>query len=79
MIKIAVAATLAAIVVADAAFVPASTGTDATVERPRGLKGDRLPVRAPHQMPNAGCADAAWPYYPAECVRAPVSRFVRTV
>jgi hypothetical protein len=83
MIKIAVAAALAAIVIADAAFVPASTGVSATTERPRGLKGDRLPIRP--QGP--GCTDATWPNYPAECVgnrreptdHTPSIRIVRSV
>jgi hypothetical protein len=47
MIRIAIAAALAAIVITDVAFVPASTGLPETIERPRGLKGDRLPVLAP--------------------------------
>jgi hypothetical protein len=83
IIKIAVAAALAAIVIADAAFVPASTGVSATTERPRGLKGDRLPIRP--QGP--GCTDATWPNTPAECVgnrrepadHTPSSRIVRSV
>jgi hypothetical protein len=84
MIKMAVAAALAAIVVADGAFVPASTGAGVTTERPRGLKGDRLPVLVPNQVPsqipsNAACANATWPHYPAECIRTPSTRLVRTV
>ncbi|MBX9844038.1 MAG: hypothetical protein K2Z80_19735 [Xanthobacteraceae bacterium] len=82
MIKIAVTAALAAIVVADAAFVPASTPASATTERPRGLKGDRLQIRP--QGP--GCTDAVWPSYSAECVgnrREPAdthsNRIVRSV
>jgi hypothetical protein len=83
MIKIALAAALAAIVIADAAFVPASTDAGATTERPRGLKGDRLQIRP--QAP--GCADATWPNYPAECVgnrrepvdHTPSTRVVRSV
>lgn len=89
MIKIAVAAALAAIVIADVSFVPASTssGVATTPERPRGLKGDRLPVLAPSHSPSAGCAEAAWPHYPAECVgsrrepsgHTPSTRRVRSV
>jgi hypothetical protein len=85
MIKIVLAAALAAIVVTDAAFFTASTSTgiSATTERPRGLKGDRLPIRP--QGP--GCVDATWPDYPAECVgtrrepadHTPSPRIVRSV
>jgi hypothetical protein len=85
MIKIVLAAALAAIVVTDAAFysTSTSTGVSATTERPRGLKGDRLPIRP--QGP--ACADAAWPNYPAECIGSrqqpsdptPPSRVVRSV
>lgn len=64
MIRIALAAALAVIVIADAAVLPASTGMTATIEPVSALKGDRLPARPKA----AGCADAAWPYYPAECV-----------
>ena len=64
MIRIALAAALAAVVITDAAVLPASPGVTATNERPRALRGDRLPVRPT----GAACADAAWPYYPAECV-----------
>ena len=82
MIKIAVAAALAAIVIADAARVPAATPAGVTIERPRGLKGDRLQISP--QAP--GCTDAVWPNYPAECVGSrqqpsgtPSSRIVRSV
>jgi hypothetical protein len=83
MIKIAVAAALAAIVIADAARVPAATPAGATIERPRGLKGDRLQIQP--QAP--GCTDAVWPNTPAECVGSrqqqpsgtPSSRIVRSV
>jgi hypothetical protein len=63
MIRIALAAALAAVVIIDAAVLPASSGVTATTERPRALRGDRLPVRPT----GAACADAAWPHYPAEC------------
>jgi hypothetical protein len=83
MIKIVIAAALAAIVITDVTFVPASTGAGATSERPRGLKGDRLPIRP--QVP--GCADAVSPDTPAECVgnrrepadHTPSSHLVRSV
>jgi hypothetical protein len=85
MIKIVLAAAIAAIVVTDAAFFTASTSTpaSATTERPRGLKGDRLPIHP--QGP--GCADAVRPNYPAECVgnrrepadHTPSTRIVRSV
>jgi hypothetical protein len=83
MIKIVIAAALAAIVITDVTFVPASTGARATSERPRGLKGDRLPIHP--QGP--GCSDAVSPDYPAECVGnrrepadpAPTTRIVRSV
>ena len=51
MIKIAIAAALAALIVCDVTVLPASTGE--TIERPRGLKGDRLPIRPT----GAGCND----------------------
>jgi hypothetical protein len=82
MIRIAVAAALAAFVIYDAAIAPAFTGASQTVERPRGLKGDRLPV----QPVGTNCTDAAWPYYRDNCVRgrqpaeqAPAPRVVRIV
>jgi len=65
MIKIAIAGALAAIVVADVAVPTASSPASVTIERPRGLKGDRLPVLAP----NTGCADAARPFNRDECIR----------
>jgi hypothetical protein len=82
MIRIAVAAAIAAFVVYDAAVAPAVTGANETIERPRGLKGDRLPV----QPVGTNCSDTAWPYYRSDCVRgrqpsdhAPAVRFVRIV
>ncbi|MBX9825443.1 MAG: hypothetical protein K2Y27_10655 [Xanthobacteraceae bacterium] len=85
MIKIAVAAALAAIVVTDTAFFTVSTSTpaSATTERPRGLKGDRLPIRSQ----GSRCADAVWPNYPTECIGThrepadytPSTRVVRSV
>jgi hypothetical protein len=82
MIRIAVAAALATFVIYDAAVAPTSTGANDTIERPRGLKGDRLPVRPA----GTSCADAAWPYYKDNCVRgrqpadpAPAARYVRVV
>ena len=67
MIKIAVAAALAAIVIADAARVPAATPAGVTIERPRGLKGDRLQISP--QAP--GCTDAVWPNYSGRMRRQP--------
>ena len=64
MIKIALVAALAAIVIYDAAVVPPAIGNTQTIERPRGLKGDRLPIRSP----GAGCPDVAWPSHQRECV-----------
>jgi hypothetical protein len=86
MIKIAMAAVLAAIVVYDASVVPASTGLTETIERPRGLKGDRLDS-LPVRPSGAGCSEAAWPHQQGDCVggreqpaeQAPVARFVRLV
>ena len=83
MIKFAVAASLAVIVITDAAVSPVSTPTIGTIERPRGLKGDRLPVLAP----NTGCADAVRPLSHDQCIGAreqpagppPASRLMRTV
>jgi len=82
MIRIAVAAALAAFIVYDAAVAPAVTEANKTIEQPRGLKGDRLPV----QPVGTNCAGAAWPYYRGECVRGrqpsdqpPAPRFVRIV
>src|SRR5262249_46346847 len=82
VIRIAVAAALAAFVIYDAAVAPAVTGANEPTERPRALKGDRLPIRPV----GTGCADAAWPYYKDECVHSrppvdqpPVARFVRIV
>ena len=63
MIRIAVAAIIAVFVTYDAT-VPAATGLIETIERPRGLKGDRLPIHPP----GAGCAEAVWPHYQGECV-----------
>ncbi|WP_068020899.1 hypothetical protein [Rhodoplanes sp. Z2-YC6860] len=82
MIRIAIAAALASFVVYDAAVAPASTGPNETIEQPRGVKGDRLPV-----LPaGTNCADAAWPYYRGDCVRGrqpsdqgPAARVVRIV
>lgn len=83
MIRIALATGLAAVVIGDAALFPASTVPGTTAERPRASKDERLPIRPT----GAGCADAAWPYYPAECVGgrgqpsggAPFARPVRIV
>jgi hypothetical protein len=83
VIKIAIAAALAALIVCDVTILPASTGVTETIERPRGHKGDRLPVRPT----GAGCTDAVWPYYQGECVgsrqqpgeQAPAARTVRVV
>ena len=81
MIKIAVAAALTAIVITDATIGPAATPASATIERPRGLKGDRLPLFAP----NTGCADAVRPHQQGECLRVrerdetPPARTVRIV
>ena len=83
MIKIAIAAALAALIVCDVTILPASTGITETVERPRGYKGDRLPIRPT----GAGCTDVAWPHYQGDCVSgqqqpsepAPVARYVRVV
>ncbi|HEY5962485.1 MAG TPA: hypothetical protein VIU42_00545 [Xanthobacteraceae bacterium] len=57
MIKIAIAAALAALIVCDVTVLPASTGE--TIERPRGLKGDRLPIRPT----GAGCNDVVWHHH----------------
>jgi hypothetical protein len=83
MIRIAVAAIIATFITYDAAVVPAATGIIETIDRPRGAKGDRLPV---HPQ-GTGCADAVWPHYQGECVNVrqqpgdhmPATRFVRTV
>jgi hypothetical protein len=82
MIRITIAAALAAFVIYDAAVAPAFTGANEPTERPRGQKGDRLPV----QPVGASCADAAWPYYKDNCVRSrqpaeqtPAPRYVRIV
>jgi hypothetical protein len=83
VIKIAIAAALAALIVCDVTILPASTGVTETIERPRGHKGDRLPV----QPTGADCTDAAWPYYQGDCVggrqqpgeQAPAARTVRIV
>jgi hypothetical protein len=80
MIRIALAAALVAIVIVNATIGPASE-LGATVERPRGLKGDRLPVLAP----NTSCVDVVWPNQQGECVRVrvreltPPARAVRIV
>ena len=47
MIRMMIAAALAATVITGVTLVPPSTGLTETIERPRGLKGDRLPLRAP--------------------------------
>src|ERR1051325_6668480 len=82
MLKIAIAAALAAIVLCDAAVSSLSTPATATVERPRGLKGDRLPVFTPA----TGCPDATRPFS-HECVNTrkqpaaptPASQLVGTI
>ncbi len=80
MIRIAVAAALAAYVVYG--IVPAFTGPNEAVERPRGVKSDRIPI----QPLGTNCADTAWPYYRDNCVRGrqpadqtPSAREVRIV
>lgn len=82
MIKITIAAALAAFVIYDAAVVPGFTGANEPIEQPRGLKGDRLPV----QPVGSSCGDIAWPYYKDNCVRGrqpatqePTTRTVRIV
>ena len=81
MIKIAGAAALSAFIVCGAPVTSAFTGTAATPEQPRAVKGDRLPS-APAAT---GCA-RAWPYYQGDCVyriapsgRTPELRQVRIV
>jgi hypothetical protein len=81
MIKIAIAAALAALIVCDVTILPASTGE--TIERPRGHKGDRLPI----QPTGTGCSDVVWQHHHGDCVgghqqpsnQAPAARHVRVV
>ena len=83
MIRMMIAAALAATVITGVTLVPPSTGLTETIERPRGLKGDRLPLRAP----GVGCADARWPAHQDECIvgrappagQTPAMRQMRTV
>ena len=63
MVKIALAAALTAIVMADVTVGPFATSATVTNDRPRGLKGDRLPMLEP----NPGCAEKARPFGKDEC------------
>ena len=67
MVKIAVAAALAAIVITDVTIGPFSTSATATIERPRGVKGDRLPMA----VPEPDCAETGLPSTRGQCVGAP--------
>jgi hypothetical protein len=63
MVKIALAAALTVIVMADVTVGPFAPSATVTNDRPRGLKGDRLPMLAP----NPGCAEKGRPFGKDEC------------
>ena len=66
MIKIAIAAALAALIVCDVTILPAGRAGE-TIERPRGHKGDRLPIRPT----GTGCSDVVWQHHHGRLRRWP--------
>ena len=82
MIKIAIAAALAALIVCDVTILPASTG--------KRRSNDRVATKAiayRSNQPGTGCSDVVWQHHHGDCVgghqqpskQAPAARHVRIV
>jgi hypothetical protein len=75
MLRIALAAALAAYVVYDATSAPGLTWTAETASLPLLAGNDRVLLPSAQ----ADCPDVVWPYYPSECPKSPRQRQVRSV
>ncbi len=70
MLKLIAAAALSGYIVYDAATAPGFPPTDELRELAVAAKGDRLPIVAA----KPDCSDAAWPYYPSNCLTSATLR-----
>jgi hypothetical protein len=75
MLRIALAAALAAYVVYDATSASGLTWTAETASHPLLARSDRVLLPSAQ----ADCPDVVWPYYPSECLKSPLQRRVRFV